>query len=223
MTNIIVATKRNGIIDTSVPVTIKNNPVISSGISRLDKLTDVVANNESNGATLVYDASTDKYIVQKLDISNVIGDIALGTQTSGNYVATVAAGNGMVVAGSGSETAAVTVSILANTGIVSNTTGLYVNTAYIGILTANNSTFAFGKSEGDLNVNSAIYANSSVTNTFTVGTAAYFVANGNLGIGTTTPTNKLSVNGDVFVGNSTVNTSISPTTISLINIALVGF
>jgi len=88
MTNVVVARKRNvqvsanataGIIDTSVPVTIKNNPVISSGISRLDKLTDVVANNESNGATLVYDASTDKYIVQKLDISNVIGDLDGGT------------------------------------------------------------------------------------------------------------------------------------------------
>jgi hypothetical protein len=88
MTNVVVARKRNvqvsanataGIIDTSVPVTIKNNPSITSGISRLDKLTDVVANNESNGATLVYDASTDKYIVQKLDISNVIGDLDGGT------------------------------------------------------------------------------------------------------------------------------------------------
>jgi hypothetical protein len=48
-------------------------------------------------------------------------------------------------------------------------------------------------------------------------------ANGNVGIGNTAPTNKLSVNGDVFVGNSTLNTVISSTTISLINIALVGF
>ena len=53
--------------------------------------------------------------------------------------------------------------------------------------TANNSTYAFGKTEGNLNVNSATYATSSSTNTFTIGTAAYHVANGNFGIGTTTP------------------------------------
>jgi hypothetical protein len=89
MTNVVVARKRTiqvsanataGIIDTTVPVTIKNNPVLSSGgTTRLDKLTDVVANNETSGATLVYDASTDKYIVQKLDISNVTGDLDGGT------------------------------------------------------------------------------------------------------------------------------------------------
>jgi hypothetical protein len=37
--------------------------------------------------------------------------VALGTKTTGNYVATIAAGNGIDVSGSGSETAAVTISI----------------------------------------------------------------------------------------------------------------
>jgi hypothetical protein len=44
--------------------------------------------------------------------ATVTGDaVALGTDTTGNYVATVTAGTGMTVTGSGSETAAVTVAI----------------------------------------------------------------------------------------------------------------
>jgi hypothetical protein len=43
--------------------------------------------------------------------------------------------------------------------------------------------------------NSATFANSSATNTFTVGTASYFVTNGNLGIGTSNPIYTLDVAG----------------------------
>ena len=83
MTNVVVSKKRTvqvsanataGIINTTVPVTLKNNTILT-GSTRLDRLTDVDANNETSGSTLVYDASTDKYIVQKLDISNVNGDL----------------------------------------------------------------------------------------------------------------------------------------------------
>lgn len=87
MTNVVVSRKRTvhisanataGVIDTSSPVVLKNNPVMGAA-SRLDRLTDVVANNEIDGATLVYDASTDTYVVQKLDLSNVTGDLDGGT------------------------------------------------------------------------------------------------------------------------------------------------
>lgn len=67
-----------GIIDTFSPVTLKNIAVLG-GVSRLDKLSDVDANNEINGATLVYDSYKDTYVVQKLDLSNVIGDLDGGT------------------------------------------------------------------------------------------------------------------------------------------------
>lgn len=45
------------------------------------------------------------------------------------------------------------------------------------------------------NANTATFANGSATNTFTVGTAAYFVANGNVGIGVASPGNRLTLDG----------------------------
>jgi hypothetical protein len=87
MTNVVVSRKRTiqvsanataGIIDTSTPVILKNTGV-SSNITRLDALNDVDATGEVSGATLVYDAGTDKYIVQKLDLTNVTGNLDGGT------------------------------------------------------------------------------------------------------------------------------------------------
>lgn len=83
MTNVVVSRKRTvqisanttaGIIDTSTPVVLKNNPTIG-GVTRLDRLNDVVANSEVNGATLVYNSSNDTYVVKKLDLSDVTGAI----------------------------------------------------------------------------------------------------------------------------------------------------
>ena len=87
MTNVVVSRKRTiqvsanataGIIDTSTPVILKNTG-ISSNITRLDALNDVDATGEVSGATLVYDAGNDKYIVQKLDLTNVTGNLDGGT------------------------------------------------------------------------------------------------------------------------------------------------
>jgi hypothetical protein len=78
MVNVVVVKKSNGVINSEVPVTLKNFQV-TSGTNRLDKLIDVVATSEVSGATLVYDANTDKYVVQPLDISNVTGDLDGGT------------------------------------------------------------------------------------------------------------------------------------------------
>jgi hypothetical protein len=89
--------------------------------------------------------------------------------------------------------------------IGNSTANVFVNsTAFVGNVvattvsgnlsgTAANATLLNNKTEGNLNVNSALYANASITNTFTVGTGTYFVSNGNVGVGNTTPGHKLAV------------------------------
>jgi len=88
MTNVVVSRKRTiqvsanataGIIDTSTPVILKNTGMSSGASTRLDTLNDVDATGEVSGATLVYDATNDKYIVQKLDLTNVTGNLDGGT------------------------------------------------------------------------------------------------------------------------------------------------
>ena len=88
MTNVVVSRKRTvqvsanataGIIDTTTPDILKNNPILGGAATRLDKLTDVAANTEIDGATLVYNSANDTYVVQKLDLSNVTGDLDGGT------------------------------------------------------------------------------------------------------------------------------------------------
>ena len=117
---------------------------------------------------------------------------ATGVHVNSTYIATLTSNNTSFV---GSVSAANVVSnaqLSSNLANYQTTAGLASNVA---TLTSNNSTFAYGKTEGTLNVNSALYANASITNTFTVGTASYFVANGNVGIGTITPASKLDIGG----------------------------
>lgn len=128
------------------------------------------------------------------------GNVYWTTPTTGT-VTSVATGNGMT---GGTITSTGTISVLANTGIVANATGLYVNSSYINTISSNSATFA----------------NSSATNTFTVGTASYFVANGNLGIGVATPNAKLqvegtaNVSGNVAFGGTVSKTDVEDTYIS---------
>ena len=79
MVNVVIAQTRNiqvtantqgtTLTTTSNPVTLKNETSLSSSaITRLDSLQDVVATSETNNSTLVYDETTDKYIVKQLDL-----------------------------------------------------------------------------------------------------------------------------------------------------------
>lgn len=77
MVNVIVARPRTiqvssnataGILDTSTPVTLKSTGTAGAGITRLDSLVDVNATGETNNATLVYESTSDTYVVKEIDL-----------------------------------------------------------------------------------------------------------------------------------------------------------
>ena len=67
-----------GVIQTTTPVTIQTN-ITAATNNRLDALADVVEQSPQNGDTLVYDSITDTYVVTRLNLQNVIGDLDGGT------------------------------------------------------------------------------------------------------------------------------------------------
>ena len=75
--------------------------------------------------------------------SGAAGNVYWSTVAGGGSgtVTSVATGNGLT---GGPITSTGTVSVVANSGIVANATGVYVNTAYIATLAANNSTYFGG-------------------------------------------------------------------------------
>jgi hypothetical protein len=60
-----------------------------------------------------------------IDTSQLSGDVALGTGTSGNYVATITAGAG-ISGSSSAEGGTPTIAVVANNGLVSNSSGVFV-------------------------------------------------------------------------------------------------
>jgi len=81
----------------------------------------------------------------------------------------------------------------------------------VGSTLIGNSIGPYGKTEGSLNVNSAVYANSSYTNSFTIGNSTYFLANGNIGIGNSATSYKLYVGGSsyTYLPNTSSNPAVS--------------
>ena len=76
MTNVVIARPRSikvstnetsGLISSTTPITIKETSSIK-GITRLDSLEDVVATEETQNATLVYQEETDSYVVKQIDL-----------------------------------------------------------------------------------------------------------------------------------------------------------
>jgi hypothetical protein len=88
MVNVVVSRRRNikvssnstaGVIDTTVPVTLKNVPIISNGIDTIDEMHDVNLTQRNDGSTLVYDEPSDTYVVKKIDFGDIVGDLDGGT------------------------------------------------------------------------------------------------------------------------------------------------
>jgi hypothetical protein len=88
MVNIVVSTKKSirvsanvsgEVIQSSTPVTLKNTTTLSNA-SRLDQLADVLEPaSPEDGSTLIYNASTDKYEVKKVNLGEVEGNLNGGT------------------------------------------------------------------------------------------------------------------------------------------------
>jgi hypothetical protein len=107
-------------------------------------------------------------------------------------------------------------------------TGTANNTSFVGSVSAANvvsnaqltanlanyqTTAGLSSNVATLTSNAAVYANGSATNTFTIGTANYFVANGNVGIGNTTPAHRLSIQGTSYFSNSVGIGTTSPSSL----------
>lgn len=176
--------------------------------------------------------------------SNLVTITANGTQTAVNITTDVTNLQGNVTVGNTTVNVGISAGLLTingtnvNTAIASNAATAYTNatsfaTTAAGTAYTNAVAFASNAtniSSGTLNTarltgtyaidisgnsNTASFANASSTNTFTVGTATYFVANGNIGIGTAGPNSKLEVNGDAIIGGSLTGGSIISSSNSL--------
>lgn len=98
-------------------------------------VTTTVTNNQvlfslDTGSTLTVNSVGIHVNTANLSVatSQLTGDVALGSGTSGNYVATITAGNG-ISGSSSSEGGAATIAVVANNGIVSNTSGVFAKAA----------------------------------------------------------------------------------------------
>jgi hypothetical protein len=106
-----------------------------TGTPSLDAGIEVERGSSAN-AQLLWDESQDRWI-QKLAggteyvLHTKQHDIALGTDTSGNYVDNVTAGVGLAVTGSAGEGWEPAVAVVANTGITANSSGVFTNDSEI--------------------------------------------------------------------------------------------
>lgn len=100
----------------------------------LDGLTDVAVSGASAGQILVSNSTgvfrnvslSGDITVDAAGVVSIAADsVALGTDTTGNYVATITAGNGLS-GNATTEGAALTIAVVANSGIASNATGVHV-------------------------------------------------------------------------------------------------
>ena len=188
----------NAAVTLSLPATINANTTGSAATWTTGRTFDLTG--DVTGTATSVDGSANVSIATTIAANSV----ALGTDTTGNYVATVAGtANQITVGGSGSETAAITLSLPQDINTTSSPsfTGLTLS----GDLAVNGA---------DITTTSAGTATLFNTNATTVNIAG---AGTTVGIGsatgTTTVNNALVVTGDLTVNGTT--TTVNTTTISV--------
>lgn len=108
-----------------------------SGTPSVDAGLEVERGTAAN-AQFLWDESQDRWIHKLAGGTEYVfhtkeNDIALGTDTSGNYVDNVTAGVGITVSGSAAEGWEPAVAVKANTGITANSSGVFVNESEVDI------------------------------------------------------------------------------------------
>jgi len=129
----------NGTFGTAGQVLTSNSTggvFFAAPVTNLDGLSDVEVTSASAGQVLISNStgffrnkslSGDITIDSDGVVSIAADSVALGTDTTGNYVATITAGNGLS-GNATTEGSAVTIAVVAGGGIVSNSTGVFANT-----------------------------------------------------------------------------------------------
>ena len=127
----------NGSFGTSGQVLTSNSTggvYFAAPVTNLDGLSDVEVTSASAGQVLISNStgffrnktlSGDITIDSDGLVSIAADSVALGTDTTGNYVATITAGNGLSGSVS-SEGSTPTIAVVANNGIASNSSGVFV-------------------------------------------------------------------------------------------------
>lgn len=135
-----------------------------------------------NVSAVFINASSGFYGTVQTATQGTIDHNSLANYSANQHVdhttVSISTGNGLT--GGGTIASTRSLSVVAGTGAVVNSTGVHVNSAYIGTLSANNTTYVNGKTEGNLNVNSASYATSagSATNASAATNATYATSAG---------------------------------------------
>lgn len=128
------------------------------------------------------------------------------TSTFTTNTLSVSAGSVVVANAQGLTTTANVVIGAAGDIVLTPGAGIFANgslgTATQVLLSNGSSVYWATTVNSALVANSSTFANQSSTNTFTVGTSGYFVSNGNVGIGTATPTNRLQVQGAILASDN---------------------
>ena len=196
---------------------------------------NVTTINRSPTLTLTGDASGTATFNNLGDASLTVtienNTIALGTDTTGDYVSTVTPGGGISITGGTGETSTPTIAVQAGTGIVSNSTGVHVNSSLThlatvtvsGVTTLNGNTVLGDASADELTVGGRFVSAlvPSTNNSRDLGTAelswntvyARDVSVGNVHLtsdgSTITLQGGLAVNTNIIANNATIYHNLS--------------
>jgi len=182
--------------------------------TNLDGLTDVEVTSASVGQILIAQANgvfLNKSISGDITISNTgvvaiaADSVALGTDTTGNYVATITAGSG-ISGSSSSEGGAATIAVVANNGIVANSSGVFAKAANgVSVDSSGINVVAGG---GIVSNTSGVFANTD-NSTLEISGGAIQVKNDGIALGTKTTGNYVATitAGNGLSGNATTEGS----------------